>query len=81
MINWTEITQVLDRFKISANAATMLVASFIKACQGDVNDFSLSRSSIYRIRIANRLQISDEIFQEIREAPSQDLWLSTETVN
>ena len=53
----------------------MLVASFIKACQGDVNDFCLSRSTTYRARIANRLQISNEIFQEIREAPSQDLAL------
>ena len=53
----------------------MLVASFIEACQGDVNDFYLSRSITYRARIANRLQISDEIFQEIREAPSQDLAL------
>ena len=49
--------------------------SFIKACQGDVNDFFLSRSTTYRAHIANRLQISDEIFQEIREAPSQDLAL------
>ena len=53
----------------------MLVASFIKACQGDVNDFCLSCSTTYRAHIANRLQISDEIFQEIREAPSQDLAL------
>ena len=75
LINCTEITQVLDRFKISDNAATMLVASFIKACQGDVNDFCLSRSTTYRACIENRLQISNEIFQEIREAPSQDLAL------
>ena len=53
----------------------MLVASFIKACQGDVNNFCLSRSITYRARIANRRQISDEIFQEIREALSQDLAL------
>ena len=53
----------------------MLVASFIKACQGDVNDFCLLRSTTYRARIANRLQISDEIFQEIRETSSQDLAL------
>ena len=36
LINCTEIIQVLDRFKISDNPVTMLVASFIKACQGDV---------------------------------------------
>ena len=52
----------------------MLVASFIKACQGDVNDFCLSCSTTYRACIANRLQIS-EIFQEICEASSQDLAL------
>ena len=73
--NCTEITQVLDRFKISDNAATMLVASFITVSQGDVNDFCLSRSTTYRARIANRLRISDEIFKEIREASSQDLAL------
>ena len=73
LINCTEITQVLDRFNILA--ATMLVASFIKVCQGDVNDFCLSRSTTYRACIANRLQISNEIFQEIRETPSQDLAL------
>ena len=73
LINCNEITQVLDRFKISDNAATMLVASFIKSCQGDVNDFCLSRSTTYRARIANILQISNKIFQEICEAPSQEL--------
>ena len=31
LINCTEITQVLDRFKISDKTASMLVASFIKA--------------------------------------------------
>ena len=75
MINCTEITQVLVRFKISDNTATMLIALFIKACQGDVDDFCLSHSTTQVARIANRLQISDEIFQEIREAPSQDLVL------
>ena len=53
----------------------MLVTSFIKACQGDVNDFCLSRSTPYRARIANRLRISNENFQKTREAPSQNLAL------
>ena len=53
----------------------MLVAPFIKAFQGNVNDFCLLRSTTYRARIANRLQISKEIFQEIGETPSQDLAL------
>ena len=50
----------------------MLVASFIKPCQGNVNNFCLSRSTTYRARTANRLQTSDEIFQKICEALSQD---------
>ena len=32
LINSSEITEVLDRFKIADNAATMLIASFVKAC-------------------------------------------------
>ena len=53
----------------------MLIASFVKACQGDVNDFCLSRSSTYRARIANRLQISSEIFDQISETPQDCLAL------
>ena len=53
----------------------MLVASFIKSCQDDVDDFCLSRLTIYKAPIVNRLRIFDEIFKEIREAPSQDLAL------
>ena len=75
LINSSEITEVLDRFKISDNAATMIIASFVKACQGDVNDFCLSRSSTYRARIANRLQISSEIFHQISETPQDCLAL------
>ena len=33
---------VLDRLKISDNAATMLMSSFITVCHGDVDDFHLS---------------------------------------
>ena len=75
LINSSEITEVLDRCKISDNAATMLIASFVKACQEDVNDFCLSRSSSYRARIANRLQISSEIFHQISETPQDCLAL------
>ena len=75
LINNPEITEVLDRLKISDNAATMLVASFIKACQGNIDDFCLSRSSTHRARIANRLQISNEITTDITEAPSDFLAL------
>ena len=75
LINSMEITEVLDRFKISDNAATMLIASFIKASQGNLDDFCLSRSSTYRARIASRLQISTEIFNQIIDAPQDFLAL------
>ena len=75
LINSSEITEVLDRFKIFNNAATMLIASFVKACQGDVNGFCISRSCTYRARIANRLQISCEIFHQISETPQDCLAL------
>ena len=70
LINSTEITEVLDSLKMSDNAATMLVAPLIIACQGDVEDFCFSRSSTYRDRIANRLQISNKIFKQITEVPT-----------
>ena len=55
----------------------MLIASFVKACQGDINDFyvGLSCSSTYRARIANRFQISSEIFHQITETPQDCLAL------
>ena len=55
---------VMDRLKISDNAATMIMSPFIQACDGNISDFSLSRSTTYRARIANRLQVSKEILKE-----------------
>ena len=57
LINNSEVAMVCDRLKISDNAATMILSTFIKACGGDINDFCLSRSSTYKSRIASRLQV------------------------
>ena len=56
LIDNEEITKVLDRLKISDNAATTLASAFIKACQGKVEDFCKSRSTTCRTRIAKRFQ-------------------------
>ena len=57
----------MDRQKISVNAATMIMPAFIQAYDGNINEFSLSRSTIYRARIANKLQVSEEILKEFIE--------------
>ena len=59
-----EIGAALDRLKISDNSATMLISSLIKACNGDVNDFCLSRSTTRRSRIASRFKISQKYWKK-----------------
>ena len=59
-----EIAAALDRLKISDNSATMIISSFIRACNGDVNDFCLSRSTTRRSRIASRFKISLEVLKK-----------------
>ena len=39
LINNSEDAMVCDRSKLSDNAATMILSTFIKACGGDINDF------------------------------------------
>ena len=60
---------VCDRLKLSDNAATMILSTFIKACGGDINIFCLSRSSTYRSRIASRLQVLQQITSEFSQNP------------
>ena len=69
LINNSEVAMVRDRLKLSDNAATMILSTFIKACGGDINDFCLSRSSTCRSRIASRLQVSQQIFSEFSQNP------------
>ena len=70
-----EIAAALDRLKISDNSATMLISSFIKACNGVVNDFCLSRSTTRRSRIASRFKISQEVLEKMKQNPSQTIVL------
>ena len=69
LINNSEFAMVCDRLKLSDNAATMILSTFIKACGGDINDFCLSRSSTYRSHIASRLQVSQQIISEFSQNP------------
>ena len=75
LIDNEEITKVLNRLKISDNAATMLASAFIKACQGKVEDFCISRSTTRRTRIAKRFRISENIANEFKESPPKFLAL------
>ena len=75
LIDHKEVSATLDRLKLSDNASTMLIASFIKACGGDITEFSLSRSTIRRARVANRFQISHEIMTSFIEDLPQDIAL------
>ena len=77
------LSQVLDRLKLCDNAATMLTDAFTKAChnaftkacRGNVEDFSLSRSSTCRARLVNRLKLSQNIMDEFGENASEFLAL------
>ena len=69
LINNCEVVIICDRLKLSDNAATMILSTFIKACGGDINDFRLFCSSIYRSRIASRLQVSLQIISEFSQNP------------
>ena len=64
-----EISTAANRLKISDNSLTMLIASFIKACKGDINDFNLSRSTVRCARSGSRLEISQAIMQDMFHTP------------
>ena len=68
-----EVTQACDRLKLSDNAATMLLSSVIKACNGNINEFSLSRCTTRRARMANRLLISQGILDEVLQNPPENV--------
>ena len=70
-----EIAVSLDRLKISDNSATMLISSFIKGCNGDVNDFFQSRSTTRRSRIASKFNISHEVLEKMKQNASRNIAL------
>ena len=70
-----EIAATLDRLKISDNLATMLISSFIKACNGDINDFCLSRSTTRRSRIASRFKISQKVLEKMKQNAPRNIAL------
>ena len=70
-----EISTAADRLKISDNSLTMLIASFIKACKGDINDFNLSRSTVRRARSGSRLEIPQAIMRDMFHTPPKNIAL------
>ena len=53
----------------------MLIAFFIKACKGDINDFNLSRSTVRRARPGSRLEISQAIMRDKFHTPPKNIAL------
>ena len=65
LVQHSEIASVADRLQLSDNSVTMFLAAVIKACNGIVYNFSLSRSTTRRKRIASRHKISLDILEKI----------------
>ena len=53
----------------------MLISSFIKACNGDVNDFCLSHSTTRRSRTASRFKISQEVLEKMKQNAPRNIAL------
>ena len=53
----------------------MLISSFVKACNGDVNDFCLSRSTTRRSRIAARFKILQEVLEKMKKNAPRNIAL------
>lgn len=68
LVQHPEIASVADRLQLSDNSVTMFLSAVIKACNGTVSDFSLSRSTTRRKRIASRHKISLDILEKVIKA-------------
>ena len=65
-----EICATADRYKVSDVQLTAITAAILKAGGANLEDFSLSRSTVYRNRILNRYKISETYMEEfMRDAP------------
>ena len=64
-----EITTAADRLKLSDKQTTMLVSAIIKAGNGNLDDFDISRSTTRRCRMANRQKLSVDIIESVRQNP------------
>jgi len=63
------ITSAADRLMLSDHQLTVIISAVIKAGNGDLGDFNISRQTTRRSRIANRQRISEEIIDNFRENP------------
>ena len=60
------ICQMLDRTKLSTRAAMGNIATFIKAGGGDLEDFSLSKSTVWTTRIAKRVEEYEKFYSNFQ---------------
>lgn len=60
------VSQALDRLRLNDDQTTMLMGEFIKACDGDITMFSISRSSTKRAWKAQtrRIETPHEISEQ-----------------
>ena len=65
LVHNLEIASAADRLQLSDNSVTMFLAAVIKACNGILYDFSLSRSTTRVKQIASRRKISLNILEKV----------------
>ena len=62
-------TSVLSaRLKLSTNAALTLFAKIIQLGQGDIHDFIMSRTTIWRQRIIGEKEVAERIFEKFYQS-------------
>ena len=63
---------VTARLKISTNASLSLFAKIIQLGHGDVHDFIISRSTVWRQRISGEKQVAEKIFDKFVKSLNVD---------
>lgn len=69
LMHCEDITAAADRLKLSDAQLTMILSAVVKAGQGNLDNFDISRSTTRRSRMANRLKISEDIIDTVRQNP------------
>ena len=67
--NLAEATAVLSaRLKLSTNSALTLFAKIIQLGHGDIHDFIMSRTTIWRQRIIGEKKVAEKIFEKFQQS-------------
>lgn len=68
ILNSPDVTSAVDRAKLSTRKFTMIAAAIARACDEDVRDTPISRSTVSRRRCENRQEIVRDIRQEFKSS-------------